>query len=166
MAQTDVRSDPAAFFPVARGDNLLGDRFDLPGDFAGDVNLVLLAFEQVHQLDVDTWLAGIDAWQERFPSLRVYELPTLARRQALLRSYIDGVMRAGIPDRAARARTITLFIDRRPFVAALGLPGIDRAHALLVTPTGEVLWRAAGPYDEGAAREMEAIVERLALRAP
>jgi len=44
-------------------------------------------------------------------ALRVYELPTLGRRYRLMRSFIDGGMRRGIPDAPVRSATITLYID-------------------------------------------------------
>ena len=62
------------------------------------------------------------------------------------RSFIDGGMRGGIPDKAVRARTITLYLDVKKFNAELNLATIDDIYVLLVDKQGEVLWRASGDY--------------------
>lgn len=64
----------------------------------------------------------------------------------------------GIPDRAARARTLTAYLDLPATAAALGLPGTDRIGALLVDRAGVVRWRAAGPVDPAAVTALTAAV--------
>ncbi len=140
-------------FPRMTATNLEGRTFVLPDDFEGATNLIFVAFTEEQQRYVDSWLAGVGDWRGRFPGLRVYELPTLPRRLSLFRRTIDGWMRAGIPDRLARAATITLYLDKSAFRSALGLSGEGTIYALLVDRAGRVLWRAAGPYsaDKGCS---------------
>ncbi|MDR3747630.1 MAG: hypothetical protein P4M04_05705 [Acidobacteriota bacterium] len=61
----------------------------------------------------------------------------------LTRWFIDSGMRRGIPDPNARARTITLYIDKKPFEQALQLPTEKTVYALLVDRSGKVLWLGA-----------------------
>lgn len=133
-------------FPKVTGANLEGRAFVLPDEFEGERNLVLIAFTQGQQAEVDGWLPPARALAERIPDLRVYELPTVWRMPAPLRNQLDRWMRAGIPDRVTRAATITLYLDKAAFRAALGLPGEGVIYTLLVDRAGRVLWRAAGPY--------------------
>jgi hypothetical protein len=163
MAQT---LDPRALedlgrFPHVEGRNLEGDRFMLPGDFGGAINVVLVAFKREQQHDVDTWMPLLKRIAEGNPDLRVYELPTLGRRYRLMRSFIDGGMRAGIPDRAVRAATVTLYIDKAPFRRALGLRDEDRIYVLIVDREGRVHWRTEGAFDAKAGVDLESTVLRL-----
>lgn len=147
-------TDTLGKFPIVEGSNLEGERFSLPADFKGELNVVLVAFRREQQGDVDTWLPFLKTMSESRHDLRVYELPTLGRRYRLMRSFIDGGMRRGIPDAAVRAATITLYIDKAPFRASLRLPDEDRIAVLLTDQQGRVFWRGAGRFDERMAGEL------------
>ena len=43
-------------FPPLKAENLNGVTVDMPSGFEGDLNLLLIAFLQKQQPDVDTWL--------------------------------------------------------------------------------------------------------------
>jgi hypothetical protein len=96
----------------------------------------------------------LKALGDRRGDLRIYELPTLGRRYRLMRSFIDGGMRRGIPDAAVRAATITLYIDKSPFRDSLRLPDEDRIYVLLVDKEGKVFWRGAGRFDDRSGAEL------------
>jgi hypothetical protein len=146
----------APVFPQVEGTTLEGRKVQLPRDFDGALNVVLVAFKREQQADVDTWMRTALDLEGDAPRLRVYELPVLGRGYRLLRGFIDGGMRSGIPDAAARARTVTLYIDKTPFKASLGIRTEDRIVVLLVTPAGEVVWRADGAMTAAAAQQLEA----------
>jgi hypothetical protein len=158
LAQAEVPTvpDAALQFPVVQGRSLAGRRVTLPADFEGDLNVVLVAFKRHQQDDVDTWTPHLRELAARRPALRIYELPTLASSYRLMRTFIDGGMRGGIPDSAVRAATITLYIDKRPYKAALRIPNEDQIHVFLVERAGRILWRAAGPFSADAAAQLEA----------
>ena len=85
------------------------------------------------------------ALTEAHPGLEWYELPTLSALPAFLQFFIDSGMRGGITGPDARARTITLYLDKAKFRAALGLGDEDAIYVLLVDREGNVLWAASGP---------------------
>ena len=149
-------------FPQLTSENLNGKKLNLPGDFEGDLNLLLIAFQQVQQIAVNSWLPEAEELANRYPSFRYYELPTIGKGYRLIRGFIDGGMRAGIPDPATRERTITLYVDKRDFMDALELPVDDTIYALLVNRQGDVIWRAEGEFDDdkGAFLEKE-LAERM-----
>ncbi len=133
-------------FPAVSGSNLKRKRLNLPEDLEGEQNLVLIAFQQWQQTQVDTWLPFARQMEETYPGLRYYELPTIQRLGPLARTFINEGMRAGIPDPVARERTITLYVDKLAFRQALDLPGEENIYILLLDRQGRVLWRAEGAF--------------------
>jgi hypothetical protein len=133
-------------FPTVTGSNLQRARLTLPQDFRGERILVLIAFQQWQQTQVDTWIPFARQLEAAHPKVRYYELPTIQRLNTLARTFINEGMRAGIPDPLARERTITLYLDKAAFREALQLPGEDDIYALLLDRQGRVLWRAEGAF--------------------
>ena len=149
----------AATFPSVTAPNLAGRNMRLPADFAGDLNLVLIAFQREQQADIDTWLEPGRRLTAAFPRLACYELPVLGKMNPIFRRFIAEGMRSGIPDPTARATTITLHLDKPGFRASLGLEREDSVYALLVDRKGVVHWRAAGRWTDAAERDLR---ERIA----
>ena len=143
-----------AVFPTVRAWNLNRRALQLPADFEGERNLVVVAFQRDQQALVDSWQPAIDELLERYPELRFYELPTIYRGNPVFRAWLDGAMRFGIPDSQARERTITLYLDKPAFRAALGLPHEETIYLLLLDRAGQVLWRGEGAYTPGVADEL------------
>ena len=88
----------------------------------------------------------------RYPALRYYELPTLPPMNPIYRMSLDLGMKMGIPDRAAREATITLYLDKDAYRRALDIPDETTIVVMLVTPTGDILWRTTGAYTEETGR--------------
>jgi hypothetical protein len=151
-----------AQFPRLTASNLENREFHLPEDFQGEHNLLLIAFQREQQTQLDTWLREMPRLQQIDAGLQYYELPTIARLNALARWFIDSGMRRGIPNKSARARTITLYIDKKPFEDSLQLPTEKTVYALLVDRAGKVLWRADGPYDEAKGESLRKALKPLA----
>ena len=161
MNQSEGR---AARFPRLTATNLENREFHLPEDFAGERNLVLIAFQREQQKQLDTWLREMPHLQKIDPGFEYYELPTIERPNALARWFIDSGMRRGIPDKNARARTITLYIDKKLFEESLQLPTEETVYAILVDRTGKVLWRADGAFDESKGESLLKALQSLATR--
>ncbi len=145
----------SAKFPDLKASNLESRAFNLPQDFGGERNLVLIAFQREQQEQLDTWLKEMKRFQEVDPAFQYYELPTIDKLNAVARWFIDSGMRRGIPDKNARARTITLYIDKQPFKNSLQLPSEKTVYALLVDRSGNVLWRAEGTFDEAKGESLQ-----------
>jgi len=109
-------------FPTVSGSNLQRSKFTLPQDLQGELNLVLIAFQQWQQTQVDTWIPFARQLEKDHPALRYYELPTIQRLNTLARTFINEGMRAGIPDLVARERTITSTWTRRHSVRRSSCP--------------------------------------------
>jgi hypothetical protein len=137
-----------ARFPNVTASNLERHEFNLPADFEGERNLLLVAFERDQQKDVDTWLREMKRFEELDPGFHYYELPTIERPNVLMRWFIDSGMRRGIPDRKARERTITLYLEKQPFLDALHITDQKEIYTFLVDRQGKVLWSSEGVFDE------------------
>lgn len=78
-------------FPRLHGRRLDGVQVRLPDDLPGR-SLVVLAFHQRHQRDVDAWLARVP------PGVPCFEVPLLGARWTPARPLIDGGMARGVCD--------------------------------------------------------------------
>lgn len=136
---------PGKKVPQVTGQNLHRERVRFPEDIKGRPTLLLIAFRHHQQRDIDTWLRRIDELQTAVPDFDVLELLVLRKAYVVMQPYIDGGMRSGIPDPDARARTITLYTDKRAFRRALGLGPEDRIYAVLADCEATVLRVEEGP---------------------
>ena len=146
-------------FPPLTATNLEGITLSLPADFAGERNLLLIAFQREQQKNVDTWLHQMKRFDSS-PGFRYYELPTIDKLNPLVRWFINSGMRRGIPDHDARARTFTLYIDKPPFLNALNIADEKQIYAILIDRSGRVLWRAEGDFDEARGASLQEVLTR------
>lgn len=135
-------------FPIVNGSNLRREKLTLPQDFEGKFNLLFIAFQQWQQEEVNSWIPLAESLEEQFPGLFYYELPTIRSLNTLSRFFINEGMRAGIPNPKSRERTITLYLDKDEFRAALAMTDEEHIYALLFDHQGEELWRASGPHSQ------------------
>lgn len=145
-------------FPTLEATNLNKQKVQFPGGLSGDLNLLLIAFQREQQAEIDTWLALLPAVVVRHPNFAYYELPVIDRPNFLLRWVIDTGMRGGIPDKQQRARTVTLYLDKKPFLATLQITSEATIHALLINRKGEIVWREQGRADTGKLESLEAFL--------
>jgi hypothetical protein len=147
-------------FPTVRGSNLLRQKLTLPQDFQGRLNLVFIPFERRHQTEVDSWSALAEELEEKYEGLVYYELPTLQNGGAFYKIFLNEGMRAGIPNPKTRERTITLYLDKADFRAALGLPDEEHIYVLVVDRQGKEFFRVRGPFSrEGEAALRQALTQ-------
>ncbi len=147
-------------FPTVTGSNLERQHLTLPRDLEGDLNLLFLAFWRRHQELVDSWLPMANRLQDRYPDLAAYELPVIQSRSRLSQWFIDGGMRAGIPDRRVRERTVTLYLDKAPFLEALEIADDDTIQVMLVDGEGQVVWRTSDAWSPQGEAGLVSILDR------
>jgi hypothetical protein len=139
--------------PRVKGSNLERQKMVFPDDFVGEINLVFIAFQRHHQDLIDEWAPFVDNLAQEYPSLHYYEFPTLPRGGPVYRLFLNEGMRAGIPNKATRARTITLYLDKLVFRNSLEIDDEQRMWIYLFDKAGDVLWRIDGRFsaEKGAA---------------
>jgi hypothetical protein len=153
-------------FPALKSETLEKRAVQLPQDFQGERNLLFIAFEREQQKDIDTWLTQMKRYADRDKGFRYYEIPTIEKMNRLMRWFINTGMRNGIPDKKARERTITLYIDKEPFKKSLQIPDEKKIYAMVVDRLGNVLWRATGPYNEASGNGLWEFLEKSAAARP
>lgn len=147
-------------FPQLTTSNLKRHKVRLPEDFQGEINLLLLAFLQWQQADVDTWIPLAQKIERARPGFAYYELPVLSPMGIIRRTFINEGMRAGIPNDLARERTLTLYVDQGDFLRALGLPlRLEQIYAVLLGRNDEVLWWTDGRLTPEKERKIEELVD-------
>jgi len=151
-------------FPALESETLEKQVVQLPQDFRGERNLLLIAFERDQQKDIDTWLTQMKRYEDIDRDFRYYEIPTIEKMNRFMRWFINTGMRHGVPDKKARERTITLYIDKEPFKKSLQIPDEKKIYAMVVDRSGNVLWRATGPYDEANGRSLREFLEQWHVR--
>lgn len=143
--------DQPGLAPVA-GRALNGTPIDLPSGLPGRRTVVVLAFRQRQQRDVDLWIdlaveLGVPPTPlglERPLETAVIEVPVLGRRYRTARRLIDGGMATGIGDPAVLARTITVYTDVAAFRRACGVPTEEEVTVFLADRAGSVHWHRTG----------------------
>jgi hypothetical protein len=145
-------------FPLMAGHDIDGHDFVVPTDFAGELNLVLMAFTREHQNDVNTWLPHARELETARQGFRVYEVPTLWEMNWLQRKQLDFWMSTGIQDPLARATTITLYTDLQAMQSALAISGFDTIQVLLVDREGLVIWRSEGAFSQAKFKGLMAML--------
>jgi hypothetical protein len=152
---------PMTTFPTVQTQDLNGRRVTLPADLPGRATIVVVAYDQEDQPAVDTWVPFLSRLAEDVPDVGFVELPVVGETSWVGRRLLDFYMRQGIPDSGARARTITLYVDRQTFRDALGLPAESGIWLLLIDQEDQIAWRARGSFEEGAATSLEQAVEEV-----
>lgn len=149
----------ALAFPRVEGSSLARTHHRLPGSLQGELNLLLIAFHQRHQRDVDSWLPPATELQRRYPDLRTYEIPVIGRGYRWMAGFIDGGMRAAISDHGVREATITLYVDKDRFRRSLDIAGERDIVPMLVDGDGRILWRTTGRFRASVGEQLAEIVE-------
>jgi len=142
-------------FPQVSGQNLEFENFDLPYSLKGELNLVIIPFRRWHQDLVDEWSLYLNILEDRYPKFRFYEIPTLSNGYKIMRFMIDGGMRAGIPDKRVRKRTITIYINKSKFKKQLNITSEDTIYLFLINKKGEIIWRSEGEFNPIKAKVLE-----------
>ena len=159
VGNISIAAGDAVRFPEVSGSNLEGRKYDLPKDFEGELNMVALAFFGNHQALVNTWTPLASRLTRAYPKLHFYEIPTLTKENGIFRGFIDGGMRSGIPDKAAREATITLYLDRAAFLKTAGLPNDRTIYVLLVDRKGKIHWRGDGAFTSALGASLEKAIQ-------
>ena len=148
-------------FPPLRARNLEGLEVALPGGFAGERNLVAIAFRRDHQALVDSWVPWFEARSASDPGLRFYELPTIGRIWAPVRNFIDGGMASSIKVPSILQRTLTVYGDLNRVAQPLGISDRSTITVLLLDASGTVRWRSTGARTDAIAGELDAVLAEV-----
>lgn len=159
---TAETTDTPATLPGISGDNLDGVTLSFPGDFAADVNLVVMPFDRDQQTSAINWLPTFEALAERYPNVDYYSIAALENLSPMIRTLVIGGLNLGVTDPATRTRTVVLFLDnQQAFVDALGIPDREMLRVLVFARDGRLLYENAGTFSETAGFQFQSVVDNL-----
>ena len=145
-------------FPPVDATSLDKARLELPRDFGGSLNLVMISFAREQQHEVDTWLPAARLLESEHPKLLYYELPTTAWENLLYRWWFNSALRSNNTDPALTSRILTLYVSKGPFRQSLRIPNEKQIVILLVDRTGHVLWRTEGVFTSEKNQSLQSAV--------
>ena len=90
--------------PQVKGSNLARQKMAFPDDFAGQINLVFIAFLRWHQDQVDESIILWNSWRKNTLDSTIMNFPPYQVGDSFYRTFLNEGMRAGIPDESTRAR--------------------------------------------------------------
>lgn len=124
----------------------------IPDDLPADPCVVVLAFRQRQQRDVDDWVDALG-------DTPVVEIPVLGTGWRMVRSWIEGGMAGGTPDEV-QSRVWCTYASLKQVLADLGETGHRSALAAVVRRSGEALVVFRGPPSPGAVMAVRAALAR------
>lgn len=152
---SDIETSSASSFPEMEGINLEGKILKVPEHFSGNTNLVIAAYLREQQVDVDTWVAKLDKFNEIFPDLKFYELPIIDKSSTIFRFYVNNGMRRGITDSEKRRLVITVYTDVKQFLQLTEMKTVDEIAVFLLDSNGKIIAKTAGKYSEDKLKELQ-----------
>jgi hypothetical protein len=133
--------------------DLTGRTCWIPDVFAGERNLIFVAFRRQQQSMIDSWNSWLmTSFAES--GYCFYEVPVLAQWWAPVRSIIDGGMATAVLDQKARQMTLTIYGNVSRITRPLDIGDRSTVSIFLTDHKGNVLDRATGSFDEETAERL------------
>ena len=134
-----------AVFPHLTSYNLNKAKLNLPGDFAGQLNLLLISFRPEQKKQIDSWMPVAEALQHIDSNFRWYQMPVSGSENFIFRWWDNSSMRSDDTDPETWPWIVPVYVDKNRFRHSLQIPTDRQISVLLVDKQGRVLWRSQGP---------------------
>lgn len=133
-----------AVFPHLTAYSLAKTKLDLPGGFAGQIDLLLVSFAPEQKNQVDSWMVVAQGLQHTNFSFHWYELPVSSSEIWVFRWWDNSSMRSDETDPEMWPWIVPLYVDKDSFRHSLHIPGEKQIAVILVNRQGTVLWQTEG----------------------
>lgn len=121
----------------------------VPTQLQGRLNLLLLSWARDQSPELDTWTAVGQALQHSHTDFRVYRMPVSQEENFIFQWWDNASLRAAETDPELLHWDVPLYTDKAALMRAIGLPKDEKqVVALLVDPSGKILWKAQGASTE------------------
>jgi len=155
-------TSPGQFLAI-QATSLNHARLNLPQDFGGQLNLVIISFAREQQQEVDTWIPTSQQIESSHSKFRYYELPTMSRENPLYRWWFNAALRSNTTDKDLRSRILTAYVNKRAFKHSLHIANEKQIVTVLVDRKGRVYWRADGPSTDQDKAQLLAVLKTHGL---
>ena len=145
--------------PTLRGEFLTGRSAVLPEVASGRVALLLLGFTYDSRFEVEQWAKKFRAEFGKNPKVTFFEVPMIGGMAVMGKWFIDSGMRRGTP-KADQENVITVYGGTDIWKQRVGFQDPKAAYLVLIDPTGKVLWKYSGAFDEATYEKLSAIVAK------
>jgi hypothetical protein len=153
------RDPTGEIFPTVQGTTLSSQATTLPLAVQGKPSLLLVAYDQDAQFDVDRWVLGV--LQLKTPIEQLFEVPTVAGVvPTVLAGVINSGMRSGIPSEDW-ASVCTVYSDGAILERFTGTERGLNARVVLLDATGKVIWFHDRGFSPSVAMKLDAKVREL-----
>ena len=122
----------------------------LPADFAAPRNILILSFQRDQQSAVDGWFGALGTR----PGVQTWLLPISQRENMLYRWWLNASLRGSQAPSQPRKYTVPLYVNKAEFLRSLQVSSEQDIVLLLTDKAGRVLWRTAGPVNDGKKAEL------------
>lgn len=148
----------SAAFPNLTVYTLSKTKLQLPKDFSGRINLLLISFRPEQQTAISTWMPMAEALQHTNFDFHWYQMPVAARENFIFRWWDNSSMRSDETDPEMWPWIVPLYINVRKFRRSLQIPVRNQIAVRLVDQDGRVLWSAEGPMTPAKRSALNAAV--------
>ena len=148
----------AALFPSLTTESLDKTKINLPADFEGQINLLLISFEPEQTKEIESWMPVAQALQHMNFQFRYYKMPVSNQENMIFRWWDSSSLRSVEVDPETWHWIIPLYINKQQFRQSLNIPNEKQTVAALVDKGGQVLWKAFGPLTEEKKAALTAAV--------
>jgi hypothetical protein len=133
------RSPLGESFPSVQGKSLDGQETFIPEVFKGKKVILVLAYKQNTQFDVDRW--GIGFFTSNLSLPPIYEIPTIPGLiPSLFKGSIDEGMKKGIPKESWKDVITVYGGDGAKLTEWTGTENPNNARVVLLDEQGRVIW--------------------------
>lgn len=129
-------------FPEVSGESLAKTNESIPDSAKGKVALIVVAFLQQSQPQLDSWLQPFIEKYGRKEGFTFYEVPMISSSYKFMRFVIDNGMRGGIPKNKHK-HVVTMYGDVEKYMNELNLDA-SFGYAFLLDKEGIIRWQAQG----------------------
>jgi len=140
-------------FPTISATTLSGDQIIFPDNLDKKVNIIILAFEEWAQKDVDTWAGFILKQYDVDDEINYYELPMMSKFYSWLSGWIDGGMKQGI-EVALHDNVATYYGERKPYFEYLGIDDLNTCYVFLIDANGKIRFAEEGLLNDKKQNEL------------
>ncbi|WP_404340758.1 hypothetical protein [Pseudoalteromonas mariniglutinosa] len=144
-------------FPSIAGQTLEQKNITIPNDFDNEYTLLLIAYKQDSQFDVDRWLIALDMTDTAVPT---YELPTMqGMAPRMFSTFIDSGMRKGIP-KELWGGVITIYEDGEQVQAFTGNENPNNTRVVLINRDADIVYFYDRGFSVAALNELKAVLPK------
>lgn len=147
-----------ALFPALTTESLDKAKLNLPADFEGQVNLLLISFEPEQAKEIESWMSVAQSLQHMNFQFRFYKMPVSNQENMIFRWWDSSSMRSVETDPETWHWIVPLYINKQQFRQSLNIANEKQTVAALVDKGGQVLWKASGPLTDDKKNALTAAV--------